>query len=132
MNQHLYDKIAVTVAIAMMHKGPDDRHNGRVVAKITRDIMECVREELPQMVDIEGKWELGEEESIPISLEDNYEHDGEELTRLARFASDQGYNLALGQVHDSLYIPLPKPKKSFKIEKLSNKGSKDGNQSRTT
>lgn len=116
MNHTLFDKIAVTVAVAMQHKGNDERHNGRVVTKVTRDIMEAVREELPQLVDIEGKWEVGGATGVHVSLKNEEVHDARQLTYLSKFATDQGYNAAILKMHQDLYVPLKKSKKIAIIE----------------
>lgn len=107
MNVQLYDKIAVTVAIAMAHKGTNDRHNGRVVEKVTRDILEAVREELPPLIDVEEKWEMGPEDSgVHVTLKGDDVHDGRQLTYLSKFATDQGYNSAIVKIHNDLYVPV--------------------------
>ena len=116
MNQRLFDKIAVTVAVAMQHKSQDERHNGRVVTKVTRDIMEAVREELPELIDIAGKWEIADEDYVHVSLNADQRHDRRQLLYLSKFATDQGYNTAILKMHQDLLVPLKKPKKDAIIE----------------
>lgn len=116
MNTRLYDKVAVTVAIAMAHKGKDERHNGKVVEKVTRDILEAVRSELPELIDIESKWELEGDVGVHVEFTNNRKRDKRQLDHLSKFAADQGFNAALTVIHDDLYVPLKKPVKKVIIE----------------
>lgn len=105
MNEELFYKVAAMVAVAMDHRQANHEHNRLVVDKVTRDILRAVAEELPEPIDIEGKWELDGEEGVYVDLKDDFRHDGHQLTYLAKFASDQGYNKALRDMQMELFSP---------------------------
>lgn len=116
MNEHLFDKIAVTVAIAMQHASNNERHNGNVVEKVTRDIMSAVKEELPPLIDLEEKWELKGDEGIHVNLIGRYNQDDRQIKYLSRFSTDQGYNIAIIKMMNALTVPLKQPKKRVIVE----------------
>lgn len=112
MNQVLYNKIAVTVATAMEHKGTNSRHNGAVVEKVTRDILTAFREELPPFVDIDGKWEETGRTGVHVKITGNFRSDKAQIDYLGSFAVDQGYNTALVKIYTDLTVPLKKVKRA--------------------
>lgn len=107
MNTHLYDRIAVTIAIAIdQARDTPPAQKGKVVERATENVLEAVRSELPELIDVEEKWEIQPEENgVHVTLVGDEVHDGRQLTYLSKFATDQGYNAAIVQLHNDLYVP---------------------------
>lgn len=87
-----------------------NRHNW---VQITTDrIIAAFMYSLPQPVDIQAKYETGPEGIyVTVSSEEEENKNGDQLTYLAKFADDQGYNRCIWEIQDYLkrLYTLPDP-----------------------